>query len=46
MSLMVRLGIRYRGEIEGPKYVESFRGVALERIRVEPGVVRAWDFTE
>lgn len=43
MPLLTRLGTRYRGA-EGAAYVESYRGVAMERIRIEAGTIRAWDF--
>ena len=44
MPLLQRMGRRYRGEA-GESYVEGYRGVPMELIRVEPEVVRAWDFS-
>ena len=44
MPMLVRMGRRYRGE-QGEAYVEGYRGVAMELIRVEPGTIRAWDFS-
>ena len=41
-----RIATRYLGPQQGPAYVEAFREADLVLIRVKPGVLRAWDFTD
>jgi PPOX class probable F420-dependent enzyme len=41
-----RLAVRYLGEARGNAYADEFKGVDLEMIRLEPGTLRAWDFTD
>ena len=46
MDAVRRMAIRYLGEERGPSYASEFEGVDLERIRLEPGTLRAWDFKD
>ncbi len=41
-----RIAGRYLGTERGAAYVEPFREADLALIRVKPGVLRAWDFTD
>ena len=41
-----RLAIRYLGELEGREYAKTNAGVDMERIRLVPGGLRVWDFSE
>ena len=41
----LRIASRYIGPVEAAAYVEPLRGADVI-VRIEPGVVRAWDFTD
>jgi PPOX class probable F420-dependent enzyme len=43
-ATLERIAIRYLGEARGRRYAESASGDIV--IRLEPGHVRAWDFSE
>ena len=43
MPFVTRLGTRFRGA-DGAAYVEQYRGLDMELVRVKPGTVRAWVF--
>ena len=41
--LVHRMAVRYLGEEQAPAFVESYAGVAIECLRIEPGKLRVWD---
>ncbi len=41
-----RIAGRYLGAKRGSAYVENFRETDIVLVRVEPGVLRAWDFAD
>lgn len=45
-ALIRRFAIRYYGEQQGELRAKAYEGVDLELIRLEPGVLRAWDFAD
>ena len=43
---VLRMATRYYGAAAGAERAKAFDGIPLELIRVEPGVIRAWDFAD
>ena len=41
-----RMAVRYLGEARGNAYADAYKGVDLEVIRLEPGTLRTWDYTD
>jgi PPOX class probable F420-dependent enzyme len=41
-----RLALRYLGATHGPAYAEAVSQSAMVLLRVEPGVLRVWDFAD
>lgn len=46
MPMVRRCALRYVGGAAGAAYADSFEGVDLELIRLEPGRIRIWDFKD
>ena len=38
-----RMAVRSLGEEQAPAFVESYAGVPVECLRIEPGTLRVWD---
>ena len=45
-EVMRRIAVRYLGSEQGARYAELIPQAALALIRIEPDVLRAWDFAD
>ena len=45
-EVMRRIAVRYLGSEQGARYAELIPQTALTLIRIEPDVLRAWDFAD
>ncbi len=45
-ELVRRLAVRYYGKEVGEARAKTFEGFEMERVRLEPGRLRTWDFVD
>ena len=41
--IMHRMAVRYQGAAKGTDFVEAYKGIPMECLRIEPGKLRVWD---
>ena len=41
--IMHRMAVRYQGAAKAADFVEAYKGISMECLRIEPGKLRVWD---
>ena len=41
--IMHRMAARYQGVAKADEFVEAYKGISMECVRIEPGKLRVWD---
>ncbi len=46
LDVLRRLAIRYLGEARGNDYADAMKEIDFAMIRLEPGTLRTWDYSD